>query len=173
MATSDAGALNCAKPSFNSRGNLPCKEAYCVRNGHDMLSINPRMIFRKVSKTPIDIILGTTHNGASYILMLCPILGGTLMGIAVQPTEYPRPTREGIMLDEISIKVLQLLAENPNKAMNFLQLASLCPVSDDELKNILKKLEDSGIVKITKRDDIYEEIVTLREKGLSLASCNT
>jgi len=95
------------------------------------------------------------------------------MGIAVQPTEYPRPTREGIMLDEISIKVLQLLAENPNKAMNFLQLASLCPVSDDELKNILKKLEDSGIVKITKRDDIYEEIVTLREKGLSLASCNT
>jgi DNA-binding MarR family transcriptional regulator len=72
------------------------------------------------------------------------------------------------MLDELSIRVLHILAQK--KAMPFLELASLCDISDSDLQRIIEDFESSDIVKVTNRSDIFEEIITLREKGFTLAS---
>lgn len=73
-----------------------------------------------------------------------------------------------MMLDATYRKVLQTLARH--KAMPFLELTSLCDISDEKLKSILADLESEDFIRVINRGDITEEIVTLRHKGFSVAA---
>jgi hypothetical protein len=89
------------------------------------------------------------------------------LGIATQPDTSLLSRTEQMMLDTTYRKVLQTLARY--KAMPFLELTSVCDISDDELKSILADLESEDLVRVINRGDITEEIVTLRHKGFSVA----
>jgi hypothetical protein len=54
--------------------------------------------------------------------------------------------------------------------MPFLELTSLCDISDEKLKSILADLESEDFIRVINRGDITEEIVTLRHKGFSVAA---
>jgi len=64
--------------------------------------------------------------------------------------------------------VLDILAEY--ESMPFLELTSVSDIDDELLKRIIDDLESKGIVRITNRDDILEEIVTLKDKTAALVS---
>jgi hypothetical protein len=52
------------------------------------------------------------------------------------------------------------------RSMPFLELTTVCDIGDDELTSIITNLEKQDLVKVVNREDILEEIVTLKKKGL-------
>lgn len=67
-------------------------------------------------------------------------------------------------LDDAYRKVLKALAQY--RSMPFLELTTVCDIGDDQLEDIINNLEDQDMVKVINRDNILEEIVTLKKKGL-------
>jgi predicted transcriptional regulator len=55
------------------------------------------------------------------------------------------------------------------KSMAFLELTSVCNLRDDELNTIISWLETRGAVSVSNRNDIFQEVVTLSDKGVDLA----
>lgn len=73
--------------------------------------------------------------------------------------------RTKMQLDEAHRKVLKALARY--WSMPFLELTTRVPEIDDaELEIIIKNLESNDMVKVVNPDDILEEIVTVKKKGL-------
>ena len=70
-------------------------------------------------------------------------------------------------MDAAAKKVLDILLKR--KSMPFLELTSLLDVMDQELQKIVKDLEQKDLVKISNPDNIYEQIVTVRDKAFMLA----
>lgn len=64
-------------------------------------------------------------------------------------------------------KVLKVLVKF--KSMPFLELTSMCDIDDKRLEEIIKNLENQDLVKVINPGNIYEEIVTVREKGFAFA----
>jgi hypothetical protein len=85
-------------------------------------------------------------------------------GFAPQPLK----TLEKIMVDTTYKKVLQALARN--RSLAFLELTSICDISEEYLAQIIKDLEDEDVVRVINPDDITEEIITLKHKGFAIAS---
>lgn len=68
-------------------------------------------------------------------------------------------------LDEAHRRVLKALVKY--WSMPFLELTTRVPdIDDSELESIIKNLENNDLVTITNPDDILEEIVTVKKKGL-------
>jgi hypothetical protein len=65
------------------------------------------------------------------------------------------------------MKVLKILAKF--KAMPFLELSSIANLNENYLQEIINNLEKQDLVKVTNRGNIFEEVVTLREKGFAVA----
>ena len=64
--------------------------------------------------------------------------------------------------------VLAILAEY--ESMPFLELTSLSDIDDEVLGQIINDLENKGVVKVSNRGNLLEEIVTLRDRSSALAS---
>jgi len=79
-------------------------------------------------------------------------------------TELMYRIQEAFPFDDM--KVLRILAKY--KAMPFLELSSLANLDENYLQEIIKELEKQDRVKVTNRGDIFEEIVTLKEKGFAV-----
>ncbi len=76
-----------------------------------------------------------------------------------------KEARPKMQLDEAHKRVLKALAQY--WSMPFLELTTRVPEIDDaELEIIIKNLENNGMVSVANPDDIFEEIVTLKEKGI-------
>ena len=75
--------------------------------------------------------------------------------------------RQKIMLEQDYRSVLDILAEY--ESMPFLELSSLINMNEERLERIVDELEREGIVKITSRNSILDEIVTLRDSALASA----
>jgi antitoxin component of RelBE/YafQ-DinJ toxin-antitoxin module len=69
-------------------------------------------------------------------------------------------------LDDAYRKVLTALAQY--RSMPFLELTAVCDIGDDKLEDIIDDLEGQDMVKVSNRDNILEEIVTLKKKGLEI-----
>ena len=65
------------------------------------------------------------------------------------------------------IRVLKILADA--KAMPFLDLQGRSGLHENVLQSILERLEQLGVVRVTNAEDVFEEIVTVRDRGLRLA----
>lgn len=63
--------------------------------------------------------------------------------------------------------VLKTLAHY--KSMPFLELTSISDIDDETLQQIVTDFEKEHLVKLTNRDNVLEEIVTVRDKGFGLA----
>jgi CRP-like cAMP-binding protein len=87
-------------------------------------------------------------------------------GAVRQQIESTLPER--IMTDITYKKVLQTLARR--KSMPFLELTSVCDISEEELSRIIKDLEFEDVIRVINSDDITEEIITLKHKGFGIAS---
>lgn len=74
---------------------------------------------------------------------------------------------EDLFSNESKEKVLNALAAQQSAA--FLELISLSGLDDDEMRETLKQFEDLGIVTITNSNDVFHEVVTLKDKGFALA----
>lgn len=72
------------------------------------------------------------------------------------------------MVDATYKRVLQALARH--RSMAFLELISVCDISDEYLTQIIKDLENEDVVKVINPEDITEEIITLKHKGYGIAS---
>ena len=66
--------------------------------------------------------------------------------------------------DEAYIKVLEALVQY--RSMPFLELTAVCDIADDRLKGIINELEGQDMVKVSNRNNILEEVVTLKKRGL-------
>jgi DNA-binding MarR family transcriptional regulator len=75
---------------------------------------------------------------------------------------------EELMLPNDHKSVLRILVTH--ESMPFLELSSLIDIDDQRLSEIVDELEREGIVKVTSRGNILDEIVTLKEPDLALAS---
>jgi hypothetical protein len=64
-------------------------------------------------------------------------------------------------------KVLRILAKF--KAMPFLELSSIANLDEKYLEEIVNDLESQDLVKVTNRENVFEEVVTLKEKGFAVA----
>ena len=51
------------------------------------------------------------------------------------------------------------------KAMPFLEISALCGIDDTRLHQILAEMEKRNLVRLAKRQDIFDQIVTLRESA--------
>lgn len=72
------------------------------------------------------------------------------------------------MTDVTYKKVLQMLARR--RSMPFLELTSVCDISEEDLSRIVKDLETEDVIRVVNGDDITEEIITLKHKGFGIAS---
>lgn len=70
-------------------------------------------------------------------------------------------------MDDALKNVLEILLRF--KSMPFLELTSLSDIEDHRLQQIIKDLEQKDLVKVTNPDNIYEEIVTVKDKAFMLA----
>ena len=52
------------------------------------------------------------------------------------------------------------------KSMPFLEITALCGIDDDRLREILAEMERKNLVRVAKRQDIFDQVVTLRETAL-------
>ncbi len=52
------------------------------------------------------------------------------------------------------------------KAMPFLEISALCGIDDARLREILAEMERKNLVRVAKRQNILDQIVTLRESAL-------
>jgi DNA-binding Lrp family transcriptional regulator len=73
-----------------------------------------------------------------------------------------------LMLPRDHKSVLRILTER--ESIPFLQLSSLVDIDDERLSEIVDELEKDGFVRVTSRNNILEEIVTVREPASALAS---
>lgn len=69
------------------------------------------------------------------------------------------------LLNESNEKVLKALAAQHSAA--FLELLSLSGLEDDELRDAIKQFKDLGIVTITNPNDVFQEVVTLKDEGFA------
>ncbi len=74
---------------------------------------------------------------------------------------------EDLMAEEYK-SVLEILAQY--ESMPFLELTSLSDIDDEVLGRIIDDLENKGVVRVSNRGNLLEEIVTLRDKSSALAS---
>ena len=72
-----------------------------------------------------------------------------------------------LMVDEDAKKVLHTLVKF--KSMPFLELTSVCDINEKRMEDIINHFEKHALVKVLNPGDIYETIVTLKEKGFALA----
>ena len=78
------------------------------------------------------------------------------------------PKRIGNMLpNETYARVLNALVEQ--KSMAFLELTSFCNLGRDELREIISRFEEEGIISVSNHGDIVDQVVTLRGAGFALA----
>jgi hypothetical protein len=75
---------------------------------------------------------------------------------------------EEIMIPEEYKSVLEILGKY--ESMPFLELRSLVDMDNERLGRILQDLEGKGVVKITDRGTLLDEIVTLRPANVVLVS---
>jgi helix-turn-helix protein len=68
-------------------------------------------------------------------------------------------------LDESHKKVLEILFGY--KSMPFLELTSICDIDDKELEKIVSDLEQQDLIKVSNRGNIFEEVVTLKQKAFA------
>ena len=88
------------------------------------------------------------------------------MSVSAQGAASPK--RIGDMLPNNNYqKVLDALVHQ--KSMAFLELTSLSNLEDDELTSIISWFETHGLVSVTDRNDVFQEVITLRDKGFALA----
>ena len=52
------------------------------------------------------------------------------------------------------------------KAMPFLEISALCGIDDAQLREILAEMERKNLVRVAKRHNIFDQIVTVRESAL-------
>jgi hypothetical protein len=83
------------------------------------------------------------------------------MGHAAQLSPESRREAAEMTLDNASIKVLETLAQY--QSMPFLELTTVCDLGDDRLEAIINDLELRDLVKVSNRDNILEEIITLKK----------
>ncbi len=76
--------------------------------------------------------------------------------------------KEKIMSEQDYKSVLDVLSQY--ESMPFLEISALVDIPDERLIQIVDDLELKGIVKITSRDNILEEIVTLKDNSFALVS---
>lgn len=80
----------------------------------------------------------------------------------------PAPDRlEEMIADDRYKTVLKTLADY--KSMPFLELAAVCDIDDETLQKIVKDLESEDVVKVSNPENVFEEIVTLKDKGFAIA----
>ncbi len=56
-----------------------------------------------------------------------------------------------------------LAALRKSGSMAFLELSTLCDIGETELREIVKVLERKSIIEVSEPDDIFSEIVTVRD----------
>lgn len=71
---------------------------------------------------------------------------------------------------DLYTRVLRTLAEH--KAVPFLALCSLVNSEDEELEEVVERMQKEGVVKVIHPDDASEKIVTLKHKGFFKAASN-
>jgi hypothetical protein len=86
------------------------------------------------------------------------------MGQAAQLSPSSRREATEMKLDSVYRKVLKTLAQY--QSMPFLELTTVCDIGDDRLEAIIADLEGQDMVKVSNRDNILEEIVTVKKRGL-------
>jgi hypothetical protein len=87
--------------------------------------------------------------------------------MATPGLELDRGLEETMATEEFK-SVLEILAQY--ESMPFLELTALSDIDDERLGQIIDVLERRGIVKVTSRENILDQIVTLKEKTSVLAS---
>ncbi len=68
----------------------------------------------------------------------------------------------------IEDRVLDLLGRF--QAMPFLQITALCDIDDDQLAEIIKRLQARGVIKVSNAENVFEEVVILRQRTAAAAS---
>jgi hypothetical protein len=68
----------------------------------------------------------------------------------------------------VTTQVLGILVKH--KSMPLLELALLAGIPEEELARVAEALENQDLVKVTHREDVLEEIITLKEKRFLLSS---
>lgn len=90
----------------------------------------------------------------------------TLSAALQDSTEASERVQE--MISDVRYRtVLKTLAQY--KSMPFLELTSISDIDDDMLQKIISDFEKEELVKVSNADNVFEEIVTLRDKGFGLA----
>lgn len=90
----------------------------------------------------------------------------TLSAALQDSTEASERVQE--MISDVRYRtVLKILAQY--KSMPFLELTSISDIDDDMLQKIISDFEKEELVKVSNPDNVFEEIVTLRDKGFGLA----
>ena len=80
----------------------------------------------------------------------------------------PAPDRINEMISDARYKtVLRILAQY--KSMPFLELTSVSDIDDETLQRIIQDLEREDLVKVSNPENVFEQIVTLKDKGFALA----
>lgn len=82
-----------------------------------------------------------------------------------EPTRSSDRVQE-LFADERYRVVLRTLAHY--KSMPFLELTSVSDIDDETLQKIVSDFEKEDIVKLSNADNVFEEIVTLKDKGFGL-----
>jgi len=91
-----------------------------------------------------------------------------ILSAATMQDPGPAPDRLREMIADDRYKtVLRTLAEY--KSMPFLELTAVCDIDDETLQKIVKDLESEDIVKVSNPENVFEEIVTLKDKGFAIA----
>jgi len=98
--------------------------------------------------------------------MLAEVLMTTLQA-AIQGSDPATERIEEMLADGRYKTVIKILAHY--KSMPFLELTSVSDIEDEALEKIVRDLEKQDVVKVSNPEDVFEKIITLREKGFSLA----
>ena len=89
----------------------------------------------------------------------------TLSAAVENPAPPPDRIQE-LISDERYRTVLRMLVQY--KSMPFLELTSVSDIDDETLQQIVTDFEREDIVKVSNPDNVFEEIVTLKDKGFTL-----
>jgi len=77
------------------------------------------------------------------------------------------PGKGVLVVDKPWKNVLEILLKF--KSMPFLELTSLSDIEDRRLQEIITDLEKQDLVRVSNPNNIYEEIVTVKNKAFMLA----
>jgi hypothetical protein len=89
------------------------------------------------------------------------------MSTGAQGAASPKRIEDDMLPNNKHERVLNALVNR--KSLAFLELTSLCGLEDNDLRSVISWFETRGMVSVSSRNDIFEEVVTLREKGFGLA----